>query len=560
MTDQLLSQVYLKLDGADAPAELLDAVEDVCVESSLHLPDMLTLTIYDPQLRWVDSSSLFIGRAVVVEMKASRQRAKIFDGEIVEVELQIDGHERRTIVRAFDRLHRLARGTRSQALHNVSDADLVRRIAELHGLRASSNLNTQGVHDYVLQACESDLTFLQRRAAAGGYLLYVEGTTLHYEAPGKSSAAITLRASETLLGLRARASSIDQVDTVTVRGWDFKQVKELVGRATTSRATPVIGISLNEQKKWFGSSELHLFDCTLASQESATRLAQAALDRRASRFVEAEGVAVGEPRLVAGVKVKLEGVGTRFSGEYFVTSATHRYRPESGYQVEFSVSGANPATLLATLLPEPVAAPVGLMPAVVVNVDDPDKLGRVKVRLAWLGDSIESNWARVVVLGGGALRGFQWMPEVNDEVLVGFAQGDLGQPYVLGGLWNGKSAPPSTDFFQKGKVVTRLFRSSGGHEILFDDDASAGGITIKDKAGNTIALKAKDQTLTVTAKGDLTLDANGALTLKAKQGVSVSSDMDVQLTARQQLQMKGSMAKLEGSGTTEIKGGVIKLN
>ena len=76
------------------------------------------------------------------------------------------------------------------------------------------------------------------------------------------------------------------------------------------------------------------------------------------------------------------------------------------------------------------------------NNDDTDKLGRVKVKYPTLSDSDESTWARVATPGGGVQRGLQWIPEVGDEVLVGFELGDKTRPMILGGLWSRKDKPP----------------------------------------------------------------------------------------------------------------------
>ncbi len=82
---------------------------------------------------------------------------------------------------------------------------------------------------------------------------------------------------------------------------------------------------------------------------------------------------------------------------------------------------------------------------VVTAVDDPESLGRVKVKFPWLADDYESWWARVAQLGAGPDRGAVWLPEVNDEVLVAFEHGDTRRPYVVGGLCNGVDNPPFGD-------------------------------------------------------------------------------------------------------------------
>jgi uncharacterized protein involved in type VI secretion and phage assembly len=111
----------------------------------------------------------------------------------------------------------------------------------------------------------------------------------------------------------------------------------------------------------------------------------------------------------------------------------------------------------------------GVVVGVVTNNQDPDKLGRVKVRFPWLSQDDESYWARIAVLMAGNNRGAWFLPEVDDEVLVAFEHGDVRMPYVLGALWNGVDAPPRDN--SDGKNNQRVIRSRSGHELVFNDDS-----------------------------------------------------------------------------------------
>src|SRR5574338_1021126 len=156
-----------------------------------------------------------------------------------------------------------------------------------------------------------------------------------------------------------------------------------------------------------------------------------------------------------------------------------------------------------------------MMIGLVTNNKDPEKLGRVKVKFPWLSEEDESDWLRVVVPGGGNNRGLLFLPEVNDEVLVGFEQGDINRPYVLGGLWNGQDATICVDntTVKAGKVEQRLIVSRTGHKIVIDDSSDKGGILITDKNGNKIELAIKDDSLTISTKGNITITSQKNLTV-----------------------------------------------
>ncbi len=158
----------------------------------------------------------------------------------------------------------------------------------------------------------------------------------------------------------------------------------------------------------------------------------------------------------------------------------------------------------------------GVTVGLVTNTKDPDKLGRVKVKFPWLSDQDESYWARIVAPMAGADRGLYWMPEVDDEVLVVFEQGDMAFPYILGGLWNGKDKPPEAN--ENGENNKRMIKSRSGHTILLDDTKDNEKIVIQDKEGkNKITIDAKNNTMEIKVEKDLTIEAKGKITLKSSE-------------------------------------------
>ena len=132
----------------------------------------------------------------------------------------------------------------------------------------------------------------------------------------------------------------------------------------------------------------------------------------------------------------------RFNGTYVVREAAHTLS-DSGYQTSFQVGGAESLVGLGELDGERGRRVIGGVAAAVV-VDNRDKqgMGRIQVRLPGWSDNKVTYWARVAAFMAGAERGALFLPEIDDEVLVGFEFGDVTRPYVLGALWNGKDKPP----------------------------------------------------------------------------------------------------------------------
>jgi phage protein D len=537
-------------------------VLEITVENSLHLSDVATIVLYDKDLTWVEDSSLMPGNTLQIVFSDGKQQQSVFDGEIVEIESNFDQGVLRFTIRAFDRMHRLSRGRHVRSFINVSDSDIIKKLAAEVQLSAQVDA-TPLVYPYVFQNNESNLSFLQKRAAALGYLLYVQGKTLYCKAPQSNGSTVTLAWGKELYEFHPRMTTIAQVANIEAHGWNPLEKQMVMGRASSGSGIGAPQATQNSNGGAFAQQAFHLSqvqeliaDRPIRSSTLADQLAKAEANRQAGRFIEAEGTCIGNPKLVAGTSVTITNAGRRFSGTYFVTNTVHTYSARHGYTTQFSSSGLQPTLLLSLLTQkesEGQEAITGPVIALVTDNQDPEGLGRVKVKYPWLANDQASDWARIVAPGGGAQRGIEFLPEVNDEVLVGFEMGDIHYPYVLGGLWNGQDAPPDANVTIGGAVQKRLIRSRTGHTITLDDSEEGGGITIEDKNGNKIMLDCTTNNLSITVNGNANIQAQGDLSLQATGRLQLSGDGGVAID--------GGAANTEIKGlNVNIKGALINLN
>ena len=180
----------------------------------------------------------------------------------------------------------------------------------------------------------------------------------------------------------------------------------------------------------------------------------------------------------------------------------------------------------------------GLYPALVSDVRDPAGHGGVKVKLQAPNTGAPyEEWARLATMMAGDNRGSWFVPDVNDEVLVGFEGGDPRRPYVIGALWNGKNVPPQT-MDPAGDNAKKVLRSRNGVKVTLDDadgqeqlvletpggqkvtlEDGPGRILVEDSNGNSVELESSG--ITVTASAKVTVNAStaeisaGALTVNA---------------------------------------------
>src|SRR5258706_6356802 len=283
-THGLLSQFYISVDGlADSLAqELMGDLLELTVESSLHLPDVATIVVHDTRLKWLDDAKLEPGKGLKIGSRVTSAEHPLFDGEIVEIEPDFRPGAQRFVLRAFDRMHRLSRGRQVRSFQNVTDSDLVNKIARELGLKADV-AGTGQLHPYALQANESNLDFLRARATALGQLLYADGTTLCLKAVRDEGSPVELKWAETLMEFRPRLTTLGQAATHTVRGWDPKAKREIVGQAENGNGAPKVGETRQGgalSKKAFNiDAQLLTADRPVREQAVADRLAQAMADR-----------------------------------------------------------------------------------------------------------------------------------------------------------------------------------------------------------------------------------------------------------------------------------------
>jgi phage protein D/phage baseplate assembly protein gpV len=560
---ELISQIYLKIDGADAPEEMTDNLIYIEVDDNLNLADMFTINLRDPELKWIDSDTFAVGKSVEISTRGDNgQVVKLITGEITSVESRFaSGAGATLVVCGYDQSHRLNRGKQTKTFVQMTDSDMATKIAREIGLKAEVE-PTREVYEYVLQDNQTNLEFLQGRAKRIGYRVFVEEGTLYFRpAPQEAPQVPVLEWEVNLNSVETRLTTSQQIKEVVVRGWSPSGKKDIVGRATRTQETPEIGETQKGgelAQKAFGSAGTEVVvNRPVSTQAEADALAQSVCDEIGGDFIQAEGICGGNPNVQAGAMVELKGLSTRFSGRYRVTHAMHRYDAK-GYHTHFAISGRHANTIGEILTGGRNSNGHSVVVGVVTNNQDPEGQGRVKVRFPWLADQVESQWARVASPMAGKDRGMFFLPEVNDEVVVAFEQGDMNYPYVLGALWNGVDNPPETN--SDGKNNIRKITSRSGHEIIFGDDDTTRKekVEIHTKAGHRILLddSAGQEKIEIKDK-----TGNNAIKMDSMQNsIDISSAMKLKIKAQTVEIEAGAMMTVKAGATLTIQGTMVKIN
>jgi len=603
--ESFANNLLVEVEGNQLPDDVKTLLSYAYVDDSRNLPDAFVLRFRDSGHVVLDKGGFKVGAKIKLKVQTSDPEGPqdLLSGEVTAVAIDLDRIGTFTEVRGYDHAHRLFRGRRVTAYPDMTIADIVRKVSQRANIPTGKIDNVKGFggrpNTQLSQDNVSDWEFLSRLADAVGAQIAVRDGKLNFELPEKPSGApattakatanpLVLEAHRTLVSLRASVTAAEQVPEVQVHGWDYQNKQAITATATPKNAgTDVPGVDPVALAGKFGSPPFLDAASPRRAQGEADATARALADKFGSACTELDGVAKGNPKLRAGAAVTLTGVGAPFSGKYTLTSTRHLFNAEVGYTTEFTVSGRQERSLYGLVAGGAAGSSwPGVVPAQVSDIKDPAKLGRVKLTFPWLDKDFTSTWARTVQLGAGKDRGTLVLPEVGDEVLVGFEHGDFEAPYVFGGLYNSKDTSPKLTKEpidgNSGQVTTRGFVSRKGHKLEFAEDdgiiLSSGDakFVVKIDQKNQVIEVTSGKSVTVKAQNGVSIDAGtGPLELKG-QKVTVKSQTDASVEAGTQLKLNGTAGvKVEGatvsvagqgqtelsaSGVVTVRGSLVKIN
>ncbi|MBL8348245.1 MAG: type VI secretion system tip protein VgrG [Rubrivivax sp.] len=582
--------VRVVLDGGGVGAEDAASLISVTVRRAVNKVPAATLVFSDgdmPERRFPlsDSAKLKPGVEITVKAGYGDDETAIFSGIVVKHGLTISGaNDARLVIECRDKAIKMTEGRRNARYEEQTDADILRALVSAHGLAASISGATL-VHAQLIQHYCTDWDFLLARAEASGCLVIVtDGKVAVAEPATSAAAALKVTYGEDLIEFEAELDARHQYAEVQAKAWDAK-TQALVEGATARPAR------LNEQGNLDSGALAQVLDVGTVNLQTGAALPKAALDGWAKAQQVKSGLSRlrgrmrfgGTAKAALGGLVDLAGVGERFNGPVLATGITHRIEQGAwSTEVEFGT----PAEWF-TEQPDIVAPPAagwvpgieGLHVGVVLKLDaDPAGEHRVQVKLPAAG--VDSVWARLMQFSASNAFGAFFVPELGDEVLLGFLAGDPACPVVLGSLYSSRH-PPAQALTAENNVKSIVTRCKAKLEFNEEDKV----ITVSTPGANTVVLSDKDKSIVLTdqngnkvrlaqagitmespkdikidAKGAITVSAVGALTLSAKADVKVEG-LNVTCEAQVGLTAKGSAsAELSAAGQTTVKGAMVMIN
>jgi uncharacterized protein involved in type VI secretion and phage assembly len=543
---------------------LADRILEVRVETTIGLPDVCTIRFAeaDPDgsgaLKVIDDGRLKLGAPVVVKLAKAigGQPTEVFTGEITTLDAELgstlagDPVLELTVI-AHDRSHRMHGQTTTRTFRQTTVSDVARKMAGEHGLKVGTLAALPGgTAEERHQVGETDWEFLLRLVRSHGGELDVAAGALNLVDPTKTKAAAAkLVYGESLQRFRPRVSSLGQVASVDVRGWDTKRKQTITKTGTPKASTTVLDSTV---KSAVSGSKAIIATAHVSTDAEADARAKAAALQLGHERVQGIAVASGDPLLIAGEYAEFTGVGKRFAGTHRIVSAVHSYGAR-GYTTQITLgAGGRP---LAETIGGGGARGHGFADHIAIGIvtdnKDPDKLGRVKVRYPRLNDDVESGWARIAWGAAGKERGTVSLPEVNDEVAIGFEHGDVRRPVILGALFNGVDTPGAELTKAESSLAARFPRDLDVKTKKKTLLTAGEDITVKSEQGLIDVAAGKEVKLTASAGGapsPITIETTGQVKVNGKQGVEITASGPLKITSTAPVTVESNaMLQLKGS-------------
>lgn len=573
MADTVLTvQTAVKVNGTTLSQRDLGMLTSLRVEVALNLVGRLTLRFDDAGFTLSTADVFKIGTQV--EVFAPGSGAQIFVGRVSAVSLDHSAHHvPELVVTADEPTGVLARTGANLAVEKQSAHDVISRMLQECGLALKSTaqgLNT--VQPYRLQL-GTNLAYLDELVRAANAVWWFEPPrTVHVDpvgpvAPGPVRVtfprAAEPGAEDRLLTFSVKAAH-RQPQAAKVRAWDPRTQRTVVGETSTSTAaeSAFVGSALSAEHKTMpivtngGGSH---------SQTDAKTLADALLTAARSDVVTAKGTALVDPRIRPGVQVEVADAGPS-SGTYLVTRVEHVY-DRRGFHTTFHTGSHRPRGLVDTLGAgngQPGGRIDGVLIGIVTDLRDPANLGRIRVALPVLEDTpgpVQTDWARVATFDAGKGRGATFLPEIHDEVLVMFENGDVRRPVVIGALFSEKNRQPELGRLLSpngGQVDTRRLTSRTGHTLEMVDQDGKGQVLLQHgKKKMQVKLDEQTQTVTIESRdGDIELTNGKAKVLLAKNGDITIDGVNVTVKGMKNVtvEAQGAATMKSTSGSTSVEG------
>ncbi len=584
------TNISLKINGVEIPK-----YEEIKLQQEInkHHSFSITLnleTIEKQGSHTIEKSKEWLGKEVIITIEEEDAQQE-FRGIALDVSLlHTQGHQGDIKISGLSNTKKMDVGPCMQSWLEKDLKTIVQEVADANGVKAKVQPKHTAPLEYECQYLESGFEFIQRLAKQYNEWLFYDGTTLHFGKPEASGEVVEIEYGKDLKSINVGIMALPYKQKI----FSFNSSANEFHEGTTNGRVAGLNELGNSAFKTSGQlfkNPINFYSTTRVKSkgeiDELLKRKQAGATANIHK-IEAHstkgGLSVGSIIKVKSAMWEMKTFEEQTYGQYIITGISHDIGLGGHYQNNFTAISAD-----VEVLPEPeVAFPVAeTQMAKVVSNEDPKKKGRVQVKMNWQTGEMKTSWLRVMTPDGGSSdksasnRGFVFIPEKGDQVLVGFRYNDPNRPFVMGSLFNGQTGAGGGDGNKSKSIVTR----SGNTLTMNDED---GSITMADPSGNTVTMHG-DGTITISAPDKINIISK-EINLSAEEKVNITGENEVTIgskstsvegtdvvsvSSKTQITeeapsvsikgkdttlIEGKVTDVKGATMTNVKGGVLNLN
>jgi uncharacterized protein involved in type VI secretion and phage assembly len=537
------------------------------------------------------SFTQYLGSSIALNIKPAggvvdEARELEFIGVITDVQLEnsIDGLNM-VLLHAASPTIAMDGAAKNAHYYDKSVSDIIGAIVGNYPITVGKIESTKGKFKFDTQYRETDFDYVMRLAGGSGMFAYYTGRDFNLT-PASSRSSVELVWRENLgafrMGLGTAPvefkSEVYNYEQKKTYSQDSKSLTQQAALSETSKTSP------EASKKIYKDSGFSSSPKAVADAQTLDNTLQNERSKAMGSMIRCTGQSI-VPEVAIGACVKITGMD-KLDGQYWVKAVRHVFDDSGKYHNAFTCTPLDIAypeskesrkdldveekpitavTSTQTVTETKRKPVVGLHVARVVDLNDPESLGRIKVSYPWL-DSQQTAWVRLMVPHAGKDRGWYALPELDDEVLIGYEHGNTDHPVVLGCLYNKENAPMQEALSTENDV--KMFMTRSGNKIVFNDKDGAEQIVISQKDGkNQIVLDISGPSISITTEGDISVKGQN-LSIETDQGITLKAGADIKIEGanidlKADANIKSEAAAnhdIKGNAQVNVKGGMINLN
>lgn len=531
------------------------------------------------------------GKEIKINLGWQQQADTIFKGIVASQSVKVNGNTSELILKCTDKATKLTLGRKCKIFTNKKDSDVISSIISDAGLNKSVE-STIGTIPEILQYHVTDWDYILTRSELNGMIVLVDDGKVTIKKPKTSGAQVSVKYGESLLKIDADLDARSQYKSIEAKMWSYKENKEIKESSQNPTTNNHGNLTSSSLANIFAPSKIELHTAGNVEKNTLKSWASAYLLKSHLSKIRGTLSTYGNKEIKPDTLIKIQGMGDRFNGDAYI-SKVHHHVSEGRWESECTM-GLSHKWFSETQPDIMMPAGGGMLPGIhglfigtVSKIhDDPANGLRICLELPFFASN-EKVWARLSTMYASSEHGTFFYPEIGDEVVVGFLQGDPSNPVVVGSVYSPKKKTPHTP--DNGNTIKAIV-TKNKLRLTFEDQKK--NIVIETPGGNKFTLSDENKKITIEdsnqnkiemSNSGILLDSPKTIEIKAMQDIKLSATKDVKVSgmnvsseANMKMEMKSTTfsaeaqisvkikanvsATLESSVTTTIKGAFVNIN